>query len=257
MPQKQRVKSNSSQNSSGGSRKRTLKKKTSKKWPLARKAAGAAIGGLANLTLTALKKKLGLNTELHYFDNTPALITVSTTLNNFFDPCVIAQGTTDTTRVGNSVRIDSIDFRFQLKSVATSTQEQDSLIRIIIVNWGKAPTASRGANFIVAATGNILAPYSITGAAQGVHVIYDKMFCLGADSSMVGGTGFSPGSPTSIYEEWVWRPAAHHIQWTQTDTTGVEANAVSGWIGVWMMVDGNAGSGPAANCWARVRFVDN
>jgi hypothetical protein len=103
----------------------------------------AAAGRLANRALAVFKgaSSLLLNAEFKHIDATVAAA-VSTT-PSITALCVLAQGDTNITRDGNSIKCTGFDFRFFWSINASAT---NSLARLVIFidtrNVGAAPTAT-------------------------------------------------------------------------------------------------------------------
>jgi len=101
------------------------------------------------------------------------------------DLTAIAQGSTDTTRVGDRIRLDSLHFSFYFTAGDTT-----NLCRIVLFQWfppsgSFAPVI--GTNLFLT-TGSILAPISqyLVDFESNFRVLYDKLFYLSTTVTQSG-----------------------------------------------------------------------
>jgi len=195
---------------------------------------------LQGAALGYLKRRLGLNTEQKYVDTSGTTTATATLVNRIASP-TIAQGLTVNTRQGASIRVTRTDVRISITPVATGLS---SCIRVICVRY--TDDASPGAADILQTTTEMTSPLHNNFHEKGLQLLHDQVYPVG--------TTTSPGG-TAI--EFSCSRANDHMVWTNTDTTGVQANLVSGGITVWWMMDSNFTTAPIIASTMRTWFVDN
>lgn len=229
-------------------KKAPTKKRAATKSSLATQVV-SAIGGYA---LKRLKQKLGLNTEVKYKDTTTNNVTFSTTLtsnqNNSNMATLIAQGLTDGTRIGDSFRMTRYVIRGSILAGGTANVD-NTVCRIIVVDWGKTPYASASTADILEVTTAIYSQYT-DSPADAHTVLYDKIIPLGPYNVS--------GSRTIIPWEFDYRPLSHHVRYTAADTTGALNDVVEGFIACYIMCStATVSNFPVLQTYTRVEWVDN
>lgn len=227
-----------------GKRSKRGKKGTTAQSSPWRKAAGDAVGKMGQAAIERLKERLGLNTEVkQFFDNYP-----STALTASFaaklDVPAIAEGTTDLTRNGSSIRVTRTSIRGVVRPNATDTSAR--LVRVVAVYnpWPNGtPTAIAQ---LFNNTGAIDSVYSADLDATDIVVIYDQTFNVGPAIQAL--------SNHAIHIED--SRLEHHMVWKSSDTAGTSSNLLQGGISVFAIED--AGANFATIELHRVtEFVDN
>jgi len=215
------------------------------------------IGGQAGLS--RLKKALGLNTEMHnFYDLSTATAIASiasgwTKVNTVGDCPIIAQGNTNLTRVGDSIRITRILWRFGVSSLLTSAY--GARVRLILAKQTLGPAATSGSN-LSANSGLVLqnntvfdTQYAAQMEDSGINIVMDKTVQLSLAAS---------GSTPSVTFEFEQR--GYHMKWTTGDTSGSVANVTMGDLALWACYDNGPGTitgAPVLSVTRRVEFVDN
>jgi len=210
---------------------------------------------LGNRALATLKKRLGLNTENHRFYDTvsPSALPASTSgLTQIASPPIIPQGNTNSTRVGDSIRVEKMIWRL---GVSTTTGATSATRARFICVYRKLSQGAGMSGFVTAA--QILnqvqafdGPYSPNLASDGITVLWDKTIDLGLYSS-------------DICTHTLMIPVpGHHMKWTAADTTGALANLCESEVTLWAFYDNATGGGGLAADynyqWFReTEFVDN
>jgi hypothetical protein len=230
---------------------KSKKKSATKHSPL--QAAGAKfVDALGSRAIDALKSKLGLNTELHCVDVSAGSATLGTTLAQIQGAITIAQGTSNTTRVGDSVRVVSYEQRLAAWSQATTAGS--CLVRFIgVANRNNAPATSPSVGIILQDPTDPLSPYDASFAQSGLEIIFDKTIT-------VSGQVKNTDKNAIVASRQIWHPQDYHITFTQADTTGVQADLVAGGMYVYAMYGLPSQAmvaAPKYNITSRVTFVDN
>lgn len=226
---------------SGGS------KKSAKKSPL-QQAGAKFVDELGRAGITRLKEKLGLNTELHCLDVASGVAVLATTLAQLQGAITVPQGATDTTRVGDSIRIVSWE-QFLIASTQATTATPTIVRFIGVANRHNAPATTP--TTILKDTTDVMSPLHPQFSQSGLELVFDKSIVLGAGSAQSDGC--------QLFEKH-WRPSDFHMIWTQGDTTGVQADLVAGGTYVFGMYNATAGAAVAApkySITSRLTFVDN
>lgn len=194
------------------------------------------------------QKKCGV--EVKQFDvATGAPVASTTGLNYFATPLInIAQGLTDTTRIGDTVEINSIQFKIDMYAGAASTAP--TKVRLIIVKQatmvGAIPTPAQ-----VLLNANNIRSFPILDKVVGFTVLKDVTFNLAA---------FSSGENSSV-KRFIWNyypKHCHSVKWAQLDTTGVLANMIYGNVTLYWMHENTSGaaSAPSLVYWQRTKWLD-
>jgi hypothetical protein len=210
---------------------------------------------LGNRALNALKKRLGLNTENHRFYDTVGVTAFpanTSGLTQIASPPIIPQGTTNATRVGDSIRVENMWWRIGMSSTTAATT--GTRVRLIVA-YRKLSQGAGMTGFVTAA--QILnqvqafdGPYSPNLASDGITILEDKTVFIGLYST-----------DTAAHTLHLHVPG-HHMRWTAADTTGALANLCESEVTLWAFYDDatNGGSVSASYNyeWFReTEFVDN
>jgi len=220
-------------------------RKATKRWW--HKPARLAATSLVGVGLKALKKKLGLNTENKNWDQigtqtlTGAVVPFLAPING------LAQGSTNTTRTGNGLRVTHYTVKGSFQNVTANVNSQQ--IRMIITFQPTMTTAGTvlTAGQLLQTTTNIDSPYNTD--LEGVKIIYDKTFVITPQFS---------GQVITRRYKFKWAPSYDdgHVQWTDSDTTGTSGDVVKGYLRCWIYDDQSANH-PTMSWYSRVHFVDN
>lgn len=199
------------------------------------------LNALKGYALLKLKQKLGLNPESKYVD-VAGTTTATGTLQSRIAAPTIAQGLTNTTRTGATVRISKVETRISIVAAAAATSP--TTIRIIQVRNKRAaqvPVAD-----ILQTTTDISSPLQSDYVANGVQILKDMVVCLG---TATGGDGCQ-------WVEWTHTGLADHVVWPDADTAGTPGAAEQGCISTYWMVD-NVSTAPIFTAKSRYWYVDN
>lgn len=199
------------------------------------------LSALKGYALTKLKQKLGLNTETKFLD-VAGTTTATTTLSTRIQSPTLAQGLTDSTRTGASVRITKVETRVSIVVPAAATTA--NVVRIIQVRYLR--TGAPALADILDTTTDITSPLNDHHADLGVQILKDLSVPLG---TATGGDG-------SAYVHWTHTGLADHMTWPDADTTGTPAACLKGAIYTYWMVD-NVTTVPVFTSKSRYWFVDN
>lgn len=228
-------------------KRKPTKKRAAAKTSLATQVV-SAIGGYA---LKRLKQKLGLNTETKYVDTVSSGTTFSTTatgnqaLSNF--STLVPQGLTDNTRQGNEFRMT----RFCMKGFITNgaANLNNTVCRVIVVNWGKTPVAATSVADVLEVTTDINSGYTMDPSYPRT-ILDDRIINLGNST-------VAPPANLHTYE-FDYRPLSHHVRYTTTDTTGALSACVEGYIQAYIICTlSTAANYPLLTVYNRMEYVDN
>lgn len=203
--------------------------------------------GMGRSGLKVLKKKLGLNTENKNYDLAISGTTSGTLAALFYPTNALAQGSTNNTRSGNSLRIT----HWKMKGgIYTSTLNgQGQRVRIIATYQPKMSTpGTEVTNTQLLQTNTDVDSFYKTDL-QDCQIIYDKTYTLTPQYS---------NQQVVLPFKFHWRPSYDHghVIWTDADTTGVTANVVAGLLKVFILTD-QAANFAFLTGRSRVYFVDN
>lgn len=226
-------------------RNRFTKKRSYKR--KARGGGSSLVSSLGRVGLNLLKAKLGLNTEMHWYDVLDTNTATSSSCATMANPILIPIGDTVNTRTGNSVRLVSYQLKGRIQANTAATT--GCLVRVFVVKFkyirGTAPSAS---NFLDSAS-QITSPYNMgdAAAAGGYTVLYDRTFSVSVNGQDGDTHQFG----------FTYKPLTHHLKWDSSDTTGALTSLTDGYIRGFIMTSETGANPP--NFWAnhRVRFVDN
>lgn len=217
------------------------------KRPATRRTPRASTGSqilslLKGAALTALKRRLGLNTETKFVDTAGTTTSTATLVSCIASP-TIAQGLTVNTRQGANIRITKINQRISISAAAAATLGCN--VRIITVRnkWSDSTIAVAD---ILQTTTDFSSPFHNLFQEHGLELIQDETVRIG--------TATSDNSVVTIDRQFS-RPN-WQMTWTDADTTGVPSNLVRGAIQTFWMVD-NVTTAPVFTSTNRLWFVDN
>jgi len=210
-------------------------------------AAKAGAGALVGIGIKQLKKKLGLNTENKNYDVSGTQAITGACAPWLTPTASLAQGNTNITRSGNSLRITHWKLRGTIYNAAANVNYQQ--VRVICTFMANSPTAGTVVTpaQLLQTTTNIVSPYNTD--LEGVRVIYDKIFVIKPQIT---------GQVVVVPFKFKWSPSYDmgHVQWTDADTTGLVANMTKGIIRIFIFDDQGANH-PSVDYYSRVHFVDN
>lgn len=220
--------------------------RSTKKSPL-NLAAGKFVDHLGAAAVKKLKEKLGLNTELHrFYDN--LTIAPTTTLTVWMPPPVIAQGTTNATRVGDSCRVTSNKHKIVLSNQSTTACVVFFRLIATYRHEGYYGTPI-DVNDVLQTTGAISSFHSPNLSGNDIRILYDKT--IGLESQVTG--------VCRKYVEVDFALSEQHLEWQISDTTGANSALNAGAI-EWCVMYGSLGTvtgAPAVLIQRCVEFVDN
>jgi len=194
---------------------------------------GAALG--------ALKRKLGLNTEQKYVDNS-GVVTCTGTLVLKIQPPVIVQGAAVDERNGAGVRITKVQQRINIIADVAATNGCN--VRIITVRHLHA--GNPAVADILQQPSDITSMLHNNLAANHIELISDQVYSV----------SYSGAGNPAVYIENEFSRANWQLEWTDADTTGAVANIINGGISTHMMID-NVTTSPDITYTQRYWYVDN
>lgn len=227
-----------------GYRRKTYSRKRTYRRRRPRASIGSmALSAIKGYALSKLKQKLGLNTEKHWVDTLETAVTLTTSAADMAYAFLIPQDDTVNGRNGQTVRLVSYNCVINLNSGTAGNQT-----RIIFVRWRNTRGATPSGTNLLDAPARITSPFNMgdTVSSTGFTVLFDKTYALAA-------TG-QDGDRKII--RFSYRPRAHHLTWTSSNTTGVASALTDGYVIGYIYTDNIATSaGYSAN--HRIKFVDN
>jgi hypothetical protein len=207
--------------------------KSSRKSPL-QKAGAQFIDHLGRAAVERLKGKLGLNTELHQFNDGVGSTGFTTSCLHYMGPPIIPQGTTNSTRVGASIRVTRM--RIAIGLAPAATQASSCVCRVI----GIVRRLYNGVDLTPAqlqsVPSNVLSAQAPDFPRLGGQILFDKSITVGVSTSDVGSTSF-------VHE---FEPRDYHMLWDEADTTGANANLIQGEVAIFAYQGLNDGTIVAA-----------
>lgn len=241
---------------SSSTRKSAKRAKTGSSWD---DAVSQGLKHISSSALAVLKSKLGINAETKYVPTatTGFQVTVmdsltQTQFNNLCTP--VALGNTAQQRSGDSVRMTRWLLHGYLTAAAGAAAPV--LVRVIFVNCGKVPASTVTAGNILQVATDINSPLA-DDPVNSVKVVSDITYTV-----YPAQTGYQGAGPSVLPVEHNMTPLNHHIRWTPSDTTGVQANCLEGNIQCWMMSAGmlvatSAANSPTLQLFTQMDYVDN
>lgn len=226
-------------------RRRPTKKYAAKRRPKRRAPQSfgtLAVNALKGYALTALKRRLGLNTEEKFVDVNSTTTATSTLAQRIAFP-TIPQGLDDNSRVGNGFRITRVHTCIHI--TAASAQALPTVVRIIQVR-NKA-TGEPIVGRILETTTRSTSPYNSEMAKLNIEVLFDRSVTITPKS----------GGGSSAVVEWTHSRANDQVVYPTDDTTGLPSNLTSGCISTWWMLDLNFDVSPVFQATSRYYYVDN
>jgi len=213
--------------------------------------AGQALSEGASAGVMALRNRLGLNTEAKVFDVAASVPMGTATWLPLLTPPVIAQGLTNGTRIGASLRVSRFQVRWHLLPFGLPAGVNDFGMLRIVGTWDPNPqqTLLTAAQIFATPAGlnSLNTPYVSTLDSTGATVVYDKVF----DYSL-GGSNPMPHDSVQIVADDM------HMVWTSSDTLGLNANLQAGALQWWYCYNSSSGiATPTLNFLESVEFVDN
>jgi len=214
------------------------------------------IGGRSGIE--GLKKRLGLNTEDHIFQDATTLAVIPgvgagwAAAGTAGAPPIIPQGNTNQTRVGDSIRVTRMYWRVGITSNVLQTV--GTRVRVV----GTVRRYSEGAGMssavpntsVFTSTGLLDSQFSPNMKNDGIRVFYDRTVTIAAPG--VDNVGHTLEIELNDI----------HMRWTQADSSGVLANLCENEMTLWISYDSNASGGlgadsPQYNVTRTTEFVDN
>lgn len=200
----------------------------------------------AKLAVKLLKNTLGLNTECKYLDTVMGSTFLSTQVwVAMTNPVIIPQGITTSTRVGNNIRLQSLQQKITFRSGSSSNACRVRILGFVQPKMLEAGQVFLPLDVLEDSTAQMNSPYNMN--TNGYKVIQDRTFEISADPQ--------DGSTRQI--NFNYKPLDHQIEWLSTDTTGVVGNLLRGYIRWYIFTDAPAGQEPTFEAYTRVRYIDN
>lgn len=132
-------------------------RKTKRRIKFKRRPAKKAVDRQQNRNISKLYRMVKYSKERKFIDQVPLTTTVANTYVNVLtrDLTYIPEGNTDNTRIGAKCKI----FSHQIRLIVTAA-DTTNLYRILVVRFGKAPTASLGMQHVLENSG-AATPYNL------------------------------------------------------------------------------------------------
>lgn len=220
-----------------------------KRTPRRKRAAGSSgtlgstvLKALKGYALTALKRKLGLNTETKYSDSVGTTTATGTLVSRIPSP-TIAQGLTVNTRQGTNIRIVKVEQRINIQAAVAATLGCN--VRIITVRQRLNDGTITVADVLQTST-DFSSPIHNLFHEHGLTLLQDETVRLGTATA----------DNSCITLERTFKLPNGQMTWTDADTTGVPSNLVRGAIQTFWMVD-NVTTAPYFTATNRFWYVDN
>jgi hypothetical protein len=219
-------------------------------------AGGKFLDHLGKAAIEKLKVRLGLNTEEKYADSynisatstTPVVLSTSCTT-------AIAQGLTDNTREGSTVRATKHSWKGTIYNGAANTNV-GTIVRVVATRWKPTSGANISSNVDDVLEGATTSGIVSTLSAPTEHPVYenhiffDRTFALGATAD------FSQANVHCF--EFSYSPDDFHLAWTTADTAGTTANSIGDMVTMIICCSGATASNfPSVATYQRVEYVDN
>lgn len=217
---------------STGKRIVTRTKKKSNLWPLA--------------TKKYVQKAISKTTETKYFQDSASISgTAVSTTAGLWDITAIPQGSTDTTRVGDKLKMKRIIIKANIQSANVATLGTTDDVRIIMFQWYPnsnliAPVLASILNNTTAST--ICQSFYNHDYINQYHILYDKRFRL------LGGTSIAQRD--IIIKPRKMRFVKKNIEFSNASTAG------SNKIYVLLVADKVAGTNATITAISKVWFTD-
>jgi hypothetical protein len=199
------------------------------------------LAALKGYALTALKRKLGLNTETKYVDVAGTTTATGTLATRIASP-TIPQGATVGGRNGAGVRVTKVEQRINIEAATAATKGCN--VRIITVRHKHSGTPAVAD--VLQVTTDFSSPIHNNIVANHIEVISDQTYTVGTSTS----------ENATVLVANTFSRANWQMEWTDADTTGVPADLINGGIVTMWMID-NVTTAPVFTSTNRVWFVDN
>lgn len=192
------------------------------------------------------QKKCGTEIKQTDFATNPS---ITTSLATFYSPFTgVAQGITDSTRLGNSIEVKSCQIRATFTCGATSSSA--TTVRLMVIKQNQMQAAALTGAAVLQDATNIRSARTLD-QQRSFTILKDFMFKL---------SGVNAGDKDAVYHwNWTYRPkTCHSIKWTQADTTGAIGNMLEGNLQIMVMYEQTSGvaSGPTSLVYFRTEWVD-
>lgn len=205
----------------------------------------SALQHLGGTALKILKNKLGLNTEMKYFDSAVQTGTVTSTATGLTIPTTVAQGLTNTTRTGDGIRL--VSYKFSLQLSAATAAVRTAVTRVYLVKFKDSRGATMASDVFLDDPTSTLSFLNMGNTTSGTGYTIIKEWTLPIQPVV---------ADNSIKQiDFTWRPFQHHVKWIDSDTTGASNNIIDGLFG--LFIHSNAANPPTFTLNQRIRFVDN
>jgi len=212
-----------------------------------RASAGTAIKGtqLASYLDRRYARKCGVEIKQTDLATNPS---ITTSLATYYSPFTgVAQGTSDSTRIGDSIEVKECAIRATFTCGATSTGP--TTVRIMVCKQNQMQAAALTGSAVLQDPTNIRSP-KLLDQQRSFTILKDFTFKL---------SGFNSGDTSMVHHwNWTYRPkGCHHIKWTQADSTGAIGNMLEGNLQILIMYEqAGAASGPTSVVYFRTQWLD-
>lgn len=188
--------------------------------------------------INTVQQVLRRNSELKYFD-TAFSYSFTTTGTGTQNITVIPQGTTDTTRIGDRLKITSVEFRYNIFDASTAISiYSKQTVRLVLVHWFPATTPGYSD---VLTTSTTRALYN-HDQRQMYKICWDKTI------SVIGGTSSDMKTGHIMY----YPKKNTSVQFQNAGTTGTNR------FFLFIVADGvDPANTSSAVLMSRVRFTDS
>lgn len=184
-----------------------------------------------------LKKKISkLNVEVKRHDvNSSGTVPQNAVSLNPIVLSSIAQGDTDVTRDGNSIKCTGLDLRFRFNQPATSADQQ---IRIAVVMLKRAGIATLTTDEVFETPANSMSFRNID-KSRPIKVLYDHFFDVDIATK-------------DFFTKTLHIPLRHHIKWDNSSGSSDQYGGLG--VFIWTSVSTNR---EEYELESRLRYVDN
>lgn len=191
--------------------------------------------------INTVEQVMRRNAELKYHDasNSHTFPVGGSFVRN--DVSAVAQGTTDTTRTGDRLKLRSLEFRIQLQDLRTTLSVDGmNVVRVVFVQW--FPSGTPNSSDIFSAVANTCLGFYAHDTRQMYKILWDKTYALTGATSR----NFHLAHGTIYFKK------NNMIQYSGGGTTGTNK--------IYMFaLYTNGGAGVTTNLYAdtRLRYYDS
>lgn len=219
----------------------TKKLVTGQTQPTMLEKIASGIGSAAKVASAVLPIVRAINTEVKYFDNSYTR-TVDSATPTIDIQSLMATGTTETTRIGNSIL--GKDFNVRINMAGNFTSASSNYVRVIIFvdkETGAVTGAPSMATLLQSST-NILSAF---------HKDYTDRYAILKDKRIVLNTSSNPGAMFKVYKK-----IDFHTRFVGTGAVN-PTNLGQNQIYIAIMTSNTVGQGVVCGIYSRYNFTDN